>query len=65
MFIHEVKYSGETVQEKYNKVAAKLDKNLHALLVTTLDDIDWLLNLRGKDIKYNPVFFSYLLFFPS
>jgi len=32
------------------------------MLVTTLDDIAWMLNLRGNDIKYNPLFFSYVLF---
>jgi Xaa-Pro aminopeptidase len=26
-----------------------------------LDEIAWVLNLRGNDISYNPVFFSYLL----
>ena len=31
------------------------------MLVTSLDDIAWILNLRGNDIKYNPVFFSYLM----
>ena len=29
--------------------------------MTTLDDINWILNLRGSDIPYNPVFFAYLL----
>ena len=65
VFIHEEKYAGESVKEKYKKVANKLDKKIEALLVTTLDDIDWVLNLRGRDISYNPVFISYLLFFPS
>lgn len=31
------------------------------MLVTALDDIAWLLNLRGNDIDYNPVFFSYVI----
>lgn len=31
------------------------------MLVTTLDDIAWLLNLRGNDIEFNPLFFSYLI----
>lgn len=65
VFIHEVKYSGESVQQKYDKVAAKLDKKVDVLLVSTLDDIDWLVNLRGNDIAFNPVFISYLLFFPA
>ena len=30
--------------------------------MTTLDDIAWLLNLRGSDINFNPLFFSYMLF---
>lgn len=32
------------------------------LLITALDDIAWLLNLRGNDIEFNPLFFSYALF---
>jgi len=32
------------------------------LLMTALDEIAWTLNLRGSDIDYNPVFFSYLIF---
>ena len=31
-----------------------------AFVVTTLDDIAWLLNIRGSDIDYNPVVVSYL-----
>ena len=30
-----------------------------------MDDIAWLLNLRRTDISYNPVFFSYLIFYPA
>ena len=29
--------------------------------MTALDEIAWLLNLRGSDISYNPVFVSYVL----
>ena len=32
-----------------------------ALIVTKLDEIAWLTNLRGSDIAYNPVFESYLV----
>jgi len=59
----EMKYAGEETVDKYTRLAEKLDGN--PLLVTTLDDIAWLLNLRGTDIDYNPVFFSYVLFFPE
>lgn len=34
-------------------------------LLSTLDDIAWLLNLRGADVPHNPVFLSYLLIGPD
>ena len=36
------------------------EKGSEAHLLTTLDDIAFTLNLRGKDIPFNPVFYSYL-----
>jgi len=62
VMILDIKYTGEETLSKYDRVAEKCDGK--PLLVTTLDDIAWLLNLRGTDISYNPVFFSYLLFDP-
>ena len=41
----------------------KLTDSVDVLLVTTLDDIAWFLNLRGNDIPFNPVFFSYLIYY--
>lgn len=32
-----------------------------AHFISSLDDIAWILNLRGKDIEFNPLFFSFLL----
>jgi Xaa-Pro aminopeptidase len=62
VFYLEPKYSGMTTQEKYDKVAEKLVGFADSLLITSLDEIAWFLNLRGKDIDFNPVFFSYLIF---
>jgi Xaa-Pro aminopeptidase len=50
VFVHEVKYSGITVQEKFAKVTEKIAKRVDVLLITTLDDIDWIVNMRGNDI---------------
>ena len=61
--ILDMKYAGEESLDKYNRLAEKLDGK--PLLVTTLDDIAWLLNCRGTDISYNPVFFSYVIFYPE
>ena len=68
-----VEFTGETVFNKYNIVDLALqsiiesDEDLnkfknYRMLISRLDDIAWLLNLRGDDIPYNPVFFSYALF---
>ena len=38
---------------------AMKDKGTDVLVLSALDDIAWILNLRGSDIQYNPVFFSY------
>lgn len=37
------------------------EKGAGALLVTALDEVAWLLNLRGGDVSHNPVFVSYVL----
>ena len=65
-----VEYTGKSVIEKYNEVndliqtVFKSEKN-YRLLINKLDDIAWLLNLRGKDIPYNPLFFSYALLYKT
>ena len=61
------KYTGKSVLDKYKhldnvlKLINKGSEN-YRLLISCLDNIAWLLNLRGSDIPYNPVFFSYALF---
>ena len=58
-----LEFAGRSSSEKQTAVEDKLKSlGANALLVTTLDDICWLLNMRGSDIAFNPVFFAYLLF---
>ncbi len=53
-------YHGRLSPLKVSDVTAELKrKNAHGLVVTALDEVAWLLNLRGSDIEYNPVFFAY------
>jgi len=59
IFEHEVKYSGKSREAKLAEVQAQMQADWH--LVSTLDDIAWVLNLRGRDVACNPVFYSYLL----
>jgi Xaa-Pro aminopeptidase len=55
-------FTGRSVADKLAAVRAQMkDKNARFLILTALDEIAWLLNLRGSDIAYNPVFFSYVV----
>lgn len=60
--IHPMKYAGESMESKLLRVRKAL-RTQHAdgMLVSALDDIAWILNLRGSDVHCNPVFVSYLL----
>jgi len=56
------RYAGKSALEKIADVRAAMKKahaSVHVL--TSLDDIAWLLNIRGNDILYNPVVLSYAL----
>lgn len=66
IFVHELKYAGETAAEKLAKIRAYTkSKGATACLVSGLDEIAWILNLRGSDIAYNPVFYAYLAIFAN
>ena len=58
----EVKFVGRTVEQNIKEIMAKVEElKGEAIVITPLDEIAWLTNLRGKDIEYNPVFFSYAI----
>ncbi|TFK61424.1 putative Xaa-Pro aminopeptidase P, partial [Pluteus cervinus] len=60
VFHLDVKYAGQSHQEKIEKVREELKKEKRkAFVVTMLDEVAWLFNLRGSDIDFNPVFFAY------
>ena len=60
--LHPLKYAGETTASKISRIRKSLAvRGADGLLVTALDEIAWVLNLRGSDVPYNPVFLSYLL----
>lgn len=64
--IHPVGYAGVDTAEKLVQIRKSLARQ-HAdgMLVSSLDDIAWILNLRGSDVHCNPVFVSYLLIGPE
>ena len=64
--LHPLKYAGETTASKISRIRKSLVvRGADGLLVTALDEIAWVLNLRGSDVHCNPVFVSYLLITPG
>lgn len=61
-WVLEERYAGKSALDKIADVRESMKKahaSVHVL--TSLDDIAWLLNIRGGDILYNPVVLSYAL----
>lgn len=58
--------AGKSVQTKLAELRQDLDKrHSPGFLISMLDEIAWLLNMRGNDIPFNPVFFSYAIVTPQ
>jgi Xaa-Pro aminopeptidase len=64
VFPRPAQFDGQTTQEKLADVI-RLTREKHTqadvLVVTALDEIAWLTNLRGDEVPYNPVFYAYAL----
>ena len=58
----DIKYTGKSRVDKIKDLRAALVRN-HAdsTVITSLDDINWLLNIRGDDVDCNPVILSYVI----
>lgn len=59
-FVFDVKYAGKLTTEKLGELRTEMRK-LHAdvFVMSALDDIAWLFNIRGNDVDYNPVVIAY------
>lgn len=66
VFVHDVKYAGETAADKIAKVLADVkQKGAEALFTSALDEIAWVLNIRSNDVPCNPVATSFLYLAPQ
>ncbi|XP_071800483.1 xaa-Pro aminopeptidase 1-like isoform X1 [Asterias amurensis] len=61
-------YAGEAWEDKIYRKDGKMnirdmmeDQKIDAVVVTKLDEIAWLFNLRGRDIQFNPLFMSFAI----
>ncbi len=58
----EVKWAGKSRADKIQEIRTKLkEKGADLFVLTSMDDIAWLLNIRGNDIHCCPVVLSYLV----
>ncbi|PYF75498.1 aminopeptidase P family protein [Pedobacter nutrimenti] len=61
-FLIEDQHIGQSVASKLDEVRSGIKKHLaDAHLISSLDDLAWLFNVRGKDVSFNPVVLSFAL----
>ena len=57
-----MKFTGKSWEDKVKEIREQMKlKKANVLILSALDDVAWVLNLRGSDIQFNPVFFSYVV----
>ncbi|MCR5270325.1 MAG: aminopeptidase P family protein [Prevotella sp.] len=57
-----LEYAGETTHDKLARIRKALRRqHANGMLMASLDDIAWTLNLRGTDVHCTPLFVAYLL----
>ena len=65
LYPYSADFAGETVESKLARmreiVNRKSSNRKWAMIISALDEIAWLLNIRGKDVEYNPVVISYVV----
>ena len=60
--IQPLEFAGESAESKIERVRQALrEQKAEGILISQLDEIAWLLNMRGSDVHCNPVFVSYVL----
>ncbi len=62
LYEYEEQYAGESTAHKLARIReAMAKKKADAMIISALDEIAWLLNIRGNDVEYNPVVISYVV----
>ena len=65
LYPYSADFAGETVESKLARIREIINRKSSnrkwALVISALDEIAWLLNIRGNDVEYNPVVISYVV----
>ncbi len=66
VFVHDEKYAGRPASAKIaDALEAARMHGADAVFVSALDQVAWLLNIRSRDVRYNPVVTSYVYLGPE
>lgn len=61
-FLLDIEYSGESFSDKLSRIRSVMkEKKATTHILASLDDIAWLFNIRGRDVKSNPAVLSYAI----
>lgn len=64
--VQPLEYAGEEMELKVGRLRTALNEaGADAMVVTALDEVAWLTNLRGTDVHCNPVFVAYAMVLPD
>ena len=68
LYPYSADFAGESVESKLARMRGILESKVKnqeakewALIISALDEIAWLLNIRGNDVEFNPVVISYVV----
>ena len=62
IMVHDVQYAGETIAQKLNRTANEMKRiGASTTVISALDEVAWLFNMRGADIPFNAYFKSYAI----
>eukprot|EP01024_Parvocaulis_polyphysoides_P073402 TRINITY_DN9444_c0_g1_i5.p1 TRINITY_DN9444_c0_g1~~TRINITY_DN9444_c0_g1_i5.p1 ORF type:complete len:662 (-),score=97.11 TRINITY_DN9444_c0_g1_i5:457-2265(-) len=60
--IHGLEFSGTTVSQKLQDLREQMKQDeTQVLILSMLDEVAWVTNLRGSDVEYNPTFIAYFV----
>ena len=63
---HPKKYAGRSIEEKLEMLRQQMkEEKVKAHILTTLDSIAWVFNIRGTDVEFNPVVIAYAIITPK
>lgn len=62
LYVHDEQFLSQSAKDKLAAVRAQVkEAGASHHLISSLDDIAWLTNLRGNDVDYNPIFLAHML----